>query len=188
MIIRRPWQDLAISGCIVLALASVIAATTVLVKKKAEANQSKASRTYAARPVQDLPHAFSQVKGLEISSMSLENQGTPEAAFVINVTNNRDVAVMAIDFVSGKDTYSGLSQDGLLDEDNPQIIIPPHSLGTFTWYLGGIIEGEGIKLAAAIFSDGKEEGDSSFVAGIKLARQDYQKRRRDAKLKNGGAQ
>lgn len=189
MRIRRPWQDIAISVCLLLALASVIAATRVLVKKNREANQSKESpKTYVAHTVKDLPQVFSQVKGLQISGVSLENQGTPQAALVINVTNNRDEAVMAIDFVAGKENYSGLREDGLLEEGHPRMIIPPHTLRTFKWNLGEIITGEDVNLVAAIFDNGKEEGDARFVNGIKLSRQSYQQQRRNEKRKNGGEQ
>jgi hypothetical protein len=120
--------------------------------------------------------------------VNLINEGTPEAAISIDVTNNRDEAVMALDFVAGKNVYSGLRIDGLLFEDSPVVILPPHSLKTFTWSLSEIIEGETIFLAAAVFADGKEEGDKRSLDGIKVHRRHFQQNQRDAKAKNGGQQ
>jgi hypothetical protein len=93
---------------------------------------------------------------------------------------------MALDFIAGKSTYSGLRIDGLLHEDNPLVIIPPHSLKTFTWFLGGIMEGETVTLAAAVFADGKEEGERVFLDGIKKARVKFQEKQRAERAKNGG--
>ena len=93
---------------------------------------------------------------------------------------------MAVDFIAGKNTYSGLLLDGLLQEDDPLVIIPRHSLKTFTWSLGSIMEGETILLAAAVFSDGKEEGDKRFLEGMKISRLRFQQKQRDQKGKNGG--
>lgn len=43
---------------------------------------------------------------------------------------SRFEAVVALDFIAGRSNYSGLRIDGLLQEDNPLVIIPPHSLKT----------------------------------------------------------
>ena len=97
---------------------------------------------------------------------------------------HRDKAVMALDFVAGKDDYSALGVDGLLMEDGPVVIIPPHTLKTFTWFLGEIKEGETIVLASAVFADGKEEGDKRSLDGMKIHRRHFQQNQRDAKTKN----
>ena len=106
----------------------------------------------------------------------------------IDVTNKRDEDVMALDFIAGTNTYSGLAMDGLLEENAPRVIIPRQSLKTFTWHLGSIMEGETIYIAAAIFSDGMEEGDRGFFDGIKKSRIKYQEKQRVEKTKNGGGE
>jgi hypothetical protein len=165
---------------------SVIAAGIYSQALKSQKKSKDQPRTYAAAKVTNVPKVISGVNGLEITSVSLISEGTPEAALNIDVTNKRDDAVMALDFIAGGTTYSGLRIDGLLQEDNPLVIIAPHSLKTFTWSLGGIIEGEAITLAAAVFSDGKEEGNQLFLEGIKKARVKYQEKQRADKTKNGG--
>ena len=172
----------------ILILSSVIVAGIYSPASRPQKNQRDYERTYEASKVTGPPQVISIVKGLEISGVNLINQGTPAASVVIDVTNNRDESVMALDFISGKKDYSGMLMDGLLEEDNPRVIIPPHSLRTFTWGVGGIIEGTPVSLAAAVFSDGKEEGDKRFLDGIKKGRLHHQQKRREEKVKNGGQQ
>jgi len=141
---------------------------------------------YQAAKVTAVPQVLSSIKGLQISQVTLINEGTPAAAVTIEVTNHRNEAVMALDFISGRNDYSGLRFDGFLEEDNTVVIIPPHALKTFTWGLSEIKEGQPISLAAAIFTDGKEEGDKRFLNGIKVHRLHFQKNQREAKARNGG--
>lgn len=173
---------------LILLFTSVIAAgiyTGVSSQKKQ--NELPPARTYDGSKVTAAPEVRSTIKGLEISGVSLINKGTPEAAVSIDVINTRDEDVMAVDFVAGKgkNTSSGLSMDGLLEEGHPLVIIPRHSLKTFNWNLGSILEGETIFLAVAVFSDGKEEGDQHFLNGLKKSRIKYQEDRRNEKAKNG---
>ncbi len=170
----------------ILVLSSGIAAGIYTQTSTSQKNEY--GRTYRANKVTATPEVKSDIKGLKIAGVSLVNEGTPEAALAIDVTNNRDQAVMALDFIAGKSNYSGLRIDGLLQEDNPVVIIPPHSLKTFTWSLGAIMEGEAVSLAAAVFADGMEEGDKRFLAGIKKARIKFQQKQRDQKAGNGGQQ
>ena len=169
-----------------IVVCSAIAVGIYTRTSKSQKQSKNCGRTYEAAKVRDVPTVMSGIKDLEITSVGLINQGTPEAALNIDVTNKRNEAVMALDFIAGSANYSGLRVDGLLQEDNPLVVIPPHSLKTFTWSLGGIMEGETINLAAAVFSDGKEDGDKGFLEGIKKARLKFQEKQRAEKAKNGG--
>ena len=171
---------------ILLVLSSAIAVGVYSRASKSQKQSKNYGRTYEAAKVTDLPKVISGVKGLEITSVSLINQGTPEAALVIEVVNKHSEDVMALDFIAGKDTYSGLRLDGLLQQDNPLVIVPRHSLKTFTWSLGAIMEEETVSLAAAVFSDGKEEGDKRFLEGIKKVRLQYQQKQREEKIMHEG--
>ena len=170
-----------------LVLTSVLAAGVYTQASKFQKKQKDHPRTYEATKVKAAPEVRSAVKGLDISSVTLINEGTPEAAVVIDVINQRDEDVMAVDFIAGvgKSTSSGLAMDGLSEESDALVIIPRHSLKTFTWNLGSILEGETIFLAVAIFSDGKEEGYKRYVDGLKKSRIHYQESRRKEKTKNG---
>jgi len=169
----------------ILVLSSALAAG---IYTQEQESPKKHERTYDAPKATAAPQVVSIIENLEISGVTLINQGTPEAAVAIDVTNKRDEDVMALDFIAGTNTYSGLSVDGLLEEINRSVIIPRQSLKTFTWNLGSIMEGETISLAAAVFSDGKEEGDKRFLDGLKKSRLHYQQKRREEKAKNGGQQ
>ena len=169
-----------------LVISSAIAAGVYTRTSTSQKKTKGYGRTYQAASVTTAPPVVSNIDGLEISSVSLINGGTSEAALAIDVTNKRNEDVMALDFIAGKSgDYSGMAMDGLLEEDAPRVIIPRHTLMTFNWHLAAIFEGETVVLAAAIFADGKEEGDKHFLNGIKQSRRKYQEDRRKEK-KNGG--
>src|ERR1041385_6581386 len=173
----------------IIVLSSVLAAGIYTRASRFQQKERGNARTYQPAKVTEAPEVKSKVDGLEIAGVTLINQGTPAASIAIDVINNRDEAVMALDFVSSKNGYSGgISMDGLLEESSPRALIPPHSLETFTWGLGAIFEGTTGYLAAAIFADGKEEGDKQSLHGIKIHRFQNQQRRREEKAKNGGQQ
>lgn len=169
-----------------LVLSSFIAAGVYTQVSKSQKKQPGQRRTYEADKVTIPPRVISKIKDVEVVGVRLIDQGTPEAALSMDVTNNRDEAVMALDFVAGKNEYSGLRIDGLLQEDNPIVIMPAHTLKTFTWSLAEIMEGQTVFLAAAVFADGKEEGDKRSLDGIRVHRRHFQQNQRDAKTKNGG--
>ena len=171
---------------ILLVFCSMLAVGIYSRASKSQKKSKDHPRTYEAAKVTDLPAVISGVKDLEITSVSLINQGTPEAALNIDVTNKRNEDVMALDFIAGKNTYSGLRVDGLLEEGNPRVVIPRHSLRTFTWSLGTILEGQTISRAAAVFADGKEEGERWALGGIKKSRIKFQENQRAEQAKNGG--
>jgi hypothetical protein len=180
--LRRRWLFLFT----LFVLSFVIAAGVYTQASRSQKKPAEQRRTYEADKVTTPPQVISKIKGVEIVAVSLINQGTPEAALSMDVTNNRDAAVMALDFVAGKNDYSGLRIDGLLQEDSPVVIIPTHTLKTFTWSLGEIMEGQTVFLAAAVFADGKEEGDKRSLDGMRVHRQHFQQNQRNAKAKNGG--
>ena len=138
--------------------------------------------------VKEAPHVVSSIEGLQITEVRLVNQGTPQAAIEIDVTNNHDSSVMGLDFIWRHNQDSGgIAIDGLLEEGNPRIVIPPHTLKTFTLSLGEIPADETVSLASAIFADGKEEGDKRSLQGIRSDRIQYQLKKK-AQKKNGGQQ
>lgn len=148
------WSKRVLALSALLSMASVIGAVVY-------------SRTFQQQPkvyqpalVKEAPPVISNIEGLQITEVRLTNQGTAQAAIEIDVTNNRDSAVMSLDFIwRHKQDSGGIAIDGLLEEDNPRVVIPPHTLKTFTWYLGEIPQGQTLLLGSAIFADGKEEGD-----------------------------
>ena len=176
------WNKGLLALSVLLSIASVIGAVAY------SRSLQQRSRTFYDPPqVTEAPLVVSQVQGLQITEVRLTNQGTPAAAIEIDVTNHRDSAVMSLDLISrNKDTSGGIAIDGLLEQDYPQRVIPPHSLKTFTLGLGEIL-GEPVFLAAAIFEDGNQEGDRRSLLGIHKTRTSYQLKKK-AEPKNGGQQ
>lgn len=176
----------------ILVLSTVVAAGVYTRASKSQKKQTtdiNYPHTYEPTSVTVAPEVKSNIRGLEITGVTLINQGTMAASIAIDVTNQRDEAVMALDFISCKGgDRGGIAMDGLLDDGNPHVLIPPHSLRTFYWGVGEILEGTTGFLAAAVFSDGKEEGDQTSLTGIRLGRQQHEQHQREEKAKNGGPQ
>jgi hypothetical protein len=175
-----------------LVLSSILAAVVYTQTSKTQ-KPKDVPRAWEVEKVKEAPEVKSAVKGVEISAVRLVNEGTPTVQIFIDVINHRDADVMALDFVCGigKGTSGGVARDGLYDEDNPRVIIPRHSLQTIDFYLNSFMEGEPIVIAAAIFSDGKEDGDprsvSNFKSLVKNSQESWRKQK-EAKAKNGGPQ
>lgn len=176
------WRQRVLALGVLLSIASVIGAVGY-------------SRTFQQEPkvyqpalVTEAPPVVSSIEGLQITEVRLVNHGTAQAAIEIDVTNNRDSPVMSLDFIwRHKQDSGGMAIDGLLEEDNPRVIIPPHTLKTFTWSLAEVPKGKTVFLASAIFADGKEEGDRRSLEGIRKDRTQYQLKKK-ARTKNGGQQ
>lgn len=179
---KARWNKVILAMTVLLSIASVIGAVAY-----SRSFQQKPKTFYDPPRVTETPVVVSQIQGLQITEVRLVNQGTTAASIEIDVTNQRDSAVMSLDIVSrNKETSGGIAMDGLLEEDNPQRVIPAHSLKTFTLGLGEVL-GEPVFLAAAIFEDGKEEGERRSLVGIHKTRTSYQLKKK-AEQKNGGQQ
>jgi hypothetical protein len=195
----KPRQNRAVLALgVLLSVTSVLAAVeysgTVAGQSKETTQQKKnpkKTKTYIAETVTEAPLVKSKVKDLEIVEVKIEDQGTPNALLVISFVNNSDSAVVSFEFVSGN-KHESISKgvDALMFEDSSGFVaVPPHSLTTFSVSVSNIMEGETLFLAAAIFADGREEGDKDRVEGIKSGRKNFQKGLRDGTikiLKNGG--
>lgn len=117
--------------------------------------------TLNATRVTTLPPVFSRVKDLEVTGATLVNQGTSQAAVAIDIVNNSDQPVISLEITAGDDKdWSSLGIDGLEDPDNPQVTIPPHSLKTFTLFLGTVLEGFPVVITGVVFANGAEDGDA----------------------------
>ncbi len=185
---KRLTRLILISTLVVLS--SVLAAVVYTQTSKTQKQTKDQIRAWEVEKVKVAPEVKSAVKGLEISSVRLMNEGTPTVQILIDVINHRDEDVMFVDFVCGigKSSSGGVGRDGLDDEDNPVVIIPRHSLMTLDFYLNSFVEGEPIVLAVAAFSDGKEEGEPRSLDTYKRRRIIERENKRKEKAKNGGPQ
>lgn len=144
----------------ILLTASVVS-LGVFSKIRQDPKQKKGATALKAESVTTLPAVFSKVKDLEVAGATLLNRGTPQAAVAIDIINNSDQPVISLEIIAGDDNdWSGLGIDGLEDPDKPQVAIPPHSLKTFKWFLGEVLEGYPIVISGAGFANGTEDGDA----------------------------
>lgn len=148
-----------------------------------EPKQQRHVTALRAERVTTLPAVVSKVKDLQVAGATLLNQGTPQAAVAIDIVNNSDEAVISLEITAGDaNDWSGLGIDGLEDPDKPQVAIPPHSLKTFTWYLGEVLEGFPIVITGATFANGTEDGDARSLA---IMRKDRERNRAQRASKVG---
>lgn len=110
--------------------------------------------------VTTIPPIFSKVKTLEIISIKTIYENTPAAGVSIEVRNNSDKAVMAVDLVSGE---GAITKNGLSDEENPIVVIEPY--GTTDLYMNftAMTPGAALVVAAVTYADGTEEGDETSL-------------------------
>ena len=176
------WNKRVLALSFVLSTASVIGAVAY-----SGTSQNKSKTYYESAKVTEAPRVVSLAPGLQLNEVRLVNQGTEAAAIEIDVFNNRDSALLCIDFITKnaktRDS-AGIAMDALADTESPHSLMPPHSLRTFTMYLGSII-GEPVFLAAAIFEDGKEEGDKRSLDGFR-SRRTHDQPKKNAEVENGG--
>jgi len=145
-------------------LLSLSVGAVVFSKKKQDPKPRKHATNFKAELVSSAPQVSSKVKGLEIAGVKLINQGTPHAALAVNVVNNSDQPVMSLELTSGDDDdFSSFGVSGFANPDKPDAIIQPHSLKTIEWFLGEVLEGYPLRVSAALFGDGKEEGETRYI-------------------------
>lgn len=75
-----------------------------------------------------LPPVVSDVPKLKIANFSVKNAGTPDAIAVIEILNTSHLAVMSVE-ISTKNNAGdsgAVGDEGLLDPDNPRVVIPPY--------------------------------------------------------------
>jgi hypothetical protein len=170
------------AGAILLTASAV--SLGVFNKIRQETKQKRPITTLKAERVTTPPAVVSKVKDLQVSGVALLNEGTPQAAIAIDITNNSDQPVISLEIIAGDaNDWSGLGIDGFEDPDNPQVAIPPHSLKTFTWYLGEVLEGYPIVITGATFANGIEDGDAR---SLDIMHKDRERNRAQKARKGGG--
>jgi hypothetical protein len=157
--VKRRGRRLIFFAAAILMTASVVGAA-VFSKLRQAPTDKKRVTTLKAEFVTKPPAISSKVKNLEVAGVAIVRQGTPRAAVAIQIINNSDLPVMALDISSGdSNDFSSLGLDGLDDPDNPEVLIPPHSLKTIEWELGAILDGYPVVISAASFANGVEDGE-----------------------------
>jgi hypothetical protein len=158
----------------VLACAGMLAAGSLVgltaVKRRAGGQQQK--QDYV-----ELPQITSIIPNLEVLSASIVRQGEPNMGLALEIRNNSDQAVMAVDIASG---LNGLTLNGLHDPENPKVVIEPHGTVTAEMSFSAMEKGAPLVVAAVTYADGTEEGDEASLKSMHDVRA-HDKAERDAK-------
>jgi hypothetical protein len=107
-----------------------------------------------------MPLVFSKIPSLEVVKATIIDADTPAARVAVEIRNNSDRIVMAVDLVSGE---GGVTKSGLSDEDNPIVVIEPHGTTTIKMGFGEMTPGAPLVVNAVTYADGMEEGDESSL-------------------------
>jgi len=155
----RKWIFLSVITLIAVSLISV----GVFSAKRQQPNKQEQQQPR----VTSMPPVLSQVKNLEIVRTWIEDPGTPHAGAAVEVRNNSNLAVMAIDLVSGD---GGVTTNGLTDEEHPIVVIVPHGTTKLFMNFGSMTFGAPLIVAAVTYADGSEEGDEASLKTMHRAR------------------
>ena len=114
-----------------------------------------------------MPQVFSKVKNLEVVNAWIEDPGTPAVRAVVEIRNNSDKAVMAVDLVCGE---GGITRSGLTDEEHPIVVIKPHETTTMEMTFGSMTFGAPLVVSAVTYADGTEEGEEASLKAMHMVR------------------
>lgn len=137
------------SRLLFLALAFLLIATIAGAVVFSKVQQSKSR-------VNTMPRVLSKIKNLQVISATVINPDTPAAGVAIEIRNNSELAVMAVDLVSGE---GAITKNGLSDEDHPIVVIPPHGTTIVEMTFGEMTPGAPLVVSAVTYADGTEEGE-----------------------------
>jgi hypothetical protein len=169
---RKGQRRLLFLAVLVLVAASVIG--TGVIRRERKPQQQ-------IEPVSTLPAIFSKVKKLEIVSARIVRPNTDAASVEVEIRNNSDRAVMAVDVVCGQ---AGVTKNGLTDEARPIVVIEPGGTTVVEMGFREMTPGAPLVVSAAIYADGKEEGEAASLESMHRVR-DHDKAQRQAERKGG---
>ncbi len=137
--------------------------------------------------VTKLPNITSQIKGLEIVSVTISDMATPQAALVVEVRNNTDLSVACLNFFTqsaDKVDMASPHDDGLENPAEPQVLIPPQGSKLFKWPTTALLDLQfPIAITAVSFVNDSgtviESGDP-FIQKVYLEERQRSKAQREA--------
>jgi hypothetical protein len=132
-----------------------------------------------------MPQVFSKVKKLEVVRAWIENPGTDAAGVAVEIRNNSEKDVMAVDLMCGE---GGVTKNGLTDEEHPMVVIKPHETTIIRMNFGEMTFGAPLVVSAVTYADGMEEGEQSSLNTMHLIRADRAKLKaeKQRKAQKGG--
>jgi hypothetical protein len=155
---KRKWFLLVAA---MLMCASLISAGVLSAKRQQPTKGPERPR------VTSMPAVFSKIKKLEVVNAWIVDPGTTAVRVAVEIRNNSDKAVMAVDLVCGE---GGITKNGLTDEENPVVVISPHGTTTVEMTFGAMTFGAPLVVDAVTYEDGSEEGDESALKSMHQVR------------------
>lgn len=145
--------------------------TSLIVLQKARFNvAAKQSKTA-------VPHVVSKVKNLDIVSVTIQREGTPDAIAVIEVQNNSGKPIIAFAVESGDDkdasgnTINGFGEGG----SPPVVVLEPYQTRKVTFPLSNVQPGHPIRVAGVMYADGTEDGDEITLGTMRRQKAHHKK-------------
>lgn len=123
------------------------------------------------------PPVTSKVKDLEIVNARIVRADSDAPGVAFKIRNNSHRAVMAVDIMCGE---SGISKDGLGDEEHPTVVIEPYGMLAVEMN-DELAPGLPIVLTGATFEDGTEEGTVTSLKALHRGRKHERARRKAEK-------
>jgi hypothetical protein len=125
------------------------------------AKRQQAKQQIDPRPrVNYMPTLVSKVKSLEIVRAWIVDPGTAAAGVAVEIKNNSNKDVMAVDLVCGE---GGITRNGLTDEEHPIVVIKPNDTTIIRMNFGEMTYGAPLVVSAVTYADGTEEGDEESL-------------------------
>ncbi|HMG75893.1 MAG TPA: hypothetical protein VK582_20500 [Pyrinomonadaceae bacterium] len=158
-ITRRKWFFL---------FASMLIAASLISAGAFSAKRQQPKKQWPKEPsVTSMPPVFSKVKKLEVIKAWIVNPGTPAAGVRVEIRNNSDQDVMAVDLACGE---GGVTKNGLEDEEHPIVVIKPHDTTTVEMNFGEMTFGAPLVVGGVIYGDGTEDGDEASLKPMHIMR------------------
>ncbi|MDX6559354.1 MAG: hypothetical protein QOF72_2403 [Blastocatellia bacterium] len=159
-ITRRKWFFL---------FASILIAASLMSAAAFSAKRQQSKKQWPKEPrVTSMPAVFSTVKKMEVVRAWIEDPGTDAARVAIEIKNNSDKPVMAVDLVCGE---GGITRSGLSDEDHPVVVIQPQGTTIIRMSFGEMTFAAPLVVSAATYADGTEEGEDASLQAMRMVRE-----------------
>ena len=139
-----------VSILLVVGIAASILVSVALSKRRESQRQK----------VTSIPAAYSKIRSLEIVSVKPTKEGTPAAGVLVEIKNNSEKEVMAVDLVCGE---GAITKNGLTDEENPITVIKPYGTVTIEMTFSEMTLGAPLVVSAVTYADGTEEGEEESL-------------------------
>jgi hypothetical protein len=141
--------------------ASMLIAACVVSAGVFSARRQQPKKQWPKEPrVTSMPQIYSKVKNLEVIRAWIVGQDTDSPAASVEIRNNSDKDVVAVDLVCGE---GGITRNGLHDEEHPVVVIKAHGTTIMEMGFGAMTFGAPLVVSAVTYADGTEEGDESSL-------------------------